>query len=398
MRIRISLIAVLCLCAGLNVRAQALDDQMGSVPAAVCKVAPLPPAMAEAKAKLEAEKKQKLIRQGSYLPNVDAKVLANVEKYIGPGQSECAILKQGNAYTIATPIIKITNTSHGRENVEYNDESFNVKKDRMSYAILRNGNEITIVNHKNKTCKMSDFEFSTNSEAIKMVGNKIEFIVPTLNIAAGNYPSKHKVTCIHKPSNSKYIFDISLGYRNSMYCSGEDLAYSFELLGSDSIPDLALMCNLKTNQLEVVHLPFNFSGAGRDGSNGGRGKNGKNGKDEVKYTDSDGKEHYKKGTCAEAGQDGGNGGDGTDGATYLFCVSQILLDQYGLEAISGTIEAGKGGQGGEGGKGGIHGQGSGCSGKAPDGKRGKNGKDGKRGDFLYVVADVNGFYLSMFGK
>lgn len=394
---RLAFIALLSVC--LTAGAQDIYKQFGSVPSAVCEVAPLPKEMAAAKAKLEQEKKQKIIRQGNYLPNSDAKILANVEKYIGPGATECVIKNTGSKYTIATPLISIKNTSHGRENVNYaNEVSFNVKKDRMSYAILRNGNAIVIVNRKDKVCDMADFSFTTESQAFKMNGNKIEFMVPTLNIAAGDYPADHKVTCIHKSSGAKYIFDIHLDYRSEMRCYKEDRAFSFELLGSDTFPDLALMCDLKTNNLEVVHLPFNINGSGSNGSNGSRGKNGRNGIDEVSYKDSDGKTHTIKGTCAKPGEDGENGGDGTDGSTFLFCVSEALLSQFGLEAISATIEGGKGGKGGAPGKGGIHGKGSPCSGKAPDGKPGRDGKNGKRGDFLYVVADVNGYYLSMFGK
>ncbi len=398
MRIQISLILIACLCAAQCVSAQNIDDMMGTVPPAVCKVAPLPAEMAKALAELEKEKAQKIIQQGSYLPNANAKILANLQKYIGEGKSECAILNNGSKYTIETPYIKITNTSHGRENVEFDNVAFNVKKDRMSYAILRNGNAITIVNRKNKTCNMDEFEFSTESDAIRMNGNKVEITAPTLNIAAGDYSQCHKVTCIHKPSNSKYIFDLQFYYSSSLACSGEDLAYSFEVLGSDSFPDLALMCDLKTNQLKVVHLPFSFDGQGYNGTNGSRGKNGKNGQDELTWEDKDGKKHTRAGTCAEPGQDGEAGGNGTDGATILVCVSRTLLDQFGQEAITPWVDAGKGGKGGDPGKGGIHGRGSGCSGKAADGKPGKDGKDGKRGDFLFVIADVNGYYLSMFGK
>ena len=396
---RLAYIAGIVWCVAIAAHAQSLSSQMGPVPAAICEEAPLPPEMAKAKAALEQEKKQKLIRQGSYLPNSDAKILTNVEKYVGPGAHECAIKSSGKTPVIRTPILSLKNSSHGRESIESGDVKFNIKKDRMSYAVLRNGNCITLVNHKNKACDMSDFAFETNSEVIRMNGNKIEIIVPTLNIAAGDYPAFHKVTCTHIPSGSRYIFDVHLDYRKQMNC-GEayDGAYTFDVLGSDSFPDLALMCDLKTNELEVVHLPFTFTSQGHNGSNGSRGRNGANGIDQLTYQDKEGKTHTIKGTCAKAGENGGDGDDGGNGGTFLICVSQLLLDQFGLEAISAHIEAGKGGKGGDGGKGGIHGKGSPCSGKAPDGARGRDGKDGKRGDFLYVVADVNGFYLSMFGK
>lgn len=393
----LSIVTLGLLCASFAC-AQSLERLMGSVPAAVCEVAPLPPAMAAAKAKLENEKKQKLVRQGNYLPAISAKVNANVEKFVTSGQGQCAIVRHGSSYTISTPVLSIRNTSHGRENIESGSASFNIKKDRMSYAVLQNGNAIVIINHKNKPCDMSDFTFTSESNAIRMNGNKIEVIVPTLNIAAGDYPVNHKVVCRYNPSDVKYTFDIHMDWRSAISCSGADCAYSFDLLGSDTFPDLALMCDLKTNRLEVVHLPFTFYAAGYDGSNGRRGSNGRNGRDEINYKDSDGKTHYVKGTCAQPGGDGSDGTDGTDGGTFLFCVSEALLNQFGLDAISAWVDAGKGGKGGAGGKGGIHGKGSGCSGKAPDGKPGRDGRNGKRGDFLYIVADVNGFYLSMFGK
>lgn len=357
--------------------------------------------------KLEAEKKQKLVRQGMYLPNVDRRVLADVEKYVTSGTNECAIVANGT-YRIATPTLKILNSSHGIKDVKYNSsESFNIKKDRLSNAILTSKNEIQILNRKEKTCAMSDFTFTTESEVLKMEGNKITFQVPTLNIAAGNYPSKYKVVCTHTPSGAKYTFDLECVWPNYRYCSKEENnVYTFDVLGSDSFPDLALMCDMKKNLMEVVRLPFTFDAEGSNGSNGRRGSNGRNGIDEYSWTDKDGKTHYVKGTCAAAGEDGQDGGDGSPGGTFLICVSELLIKDFGLEGVTALVDGGVGGKGGKGGKGGIHGKGSPCykvnsdgtKAKAPDGKPGKDGKDGQRGDFLYVVADVVGFYLNAFGK
>lgn len=377
---------------------------LGSYPA-LCEVAPLPKEQAKKMQKLEKEKKEKLVRQGMYLPNVDSRVLVNVEKFVTSGEKECAIVSKGS-YTIATPTLKLCNSSHGIEDVKSGDEAFNVKKDRMSNAILSSKNEIKILNRKNKICRMSDFAFTTESDAIKMEGNKIVFQVPTLNIAAGDYPSKYKVTCTHVPSGVKYTFDLECVWRDKMYCQKENGVYTFDWLASDTFPELALMCNMNTNVMEVVRLPFTFDGEGYDGSNGRRGSNGRNGIDERTWQDKDGKTHYIKGTCAQEGEDGQNGGDGEPGSVFLICVSELLIQQFGLESVTALVDGGKGGKGGNGGKGGIHGKGSPCyktnsdgtPSKAPDGKPGKDGRDGARGDFLFVVADVVGFYLKAIGQ
>ena len=80
----------------------------------------------------------------------------------------------------------------------------------------------------------------------------------------------------------------------------------------------------------------------------------------------------------------------------MFCVSPDVVEYYGMDGIVATIDAGLGGKGGKGGEGGTHGKGSGCSGKADDGRDGKDGADGQRGDFLYVVADVDSFIEQLF--
>ena len=80
-------ILLIALTTAISAFSQAMYDAMGKVPEAVCKVAPLPKAMAEAKAKLEKEKAQKLIRQGYSVPNVSQKVLANKNLYVTNGSN-----------------------------------------------------------------------------------------------------------------------------------------------------------------------------------------------------------------------------------------------------------------------------------------------------------------------
>ena len=406
---RLSLILSCLMCFACYGGAQKADKnpilkQLGSAPA-LCDVAPLPKEQAKKMEKLEKEKKEKLVRQGMYLPKVDTRVLTNVEKYVTSGDKECAIVANG-PYTISIPTLKITNSSHGIGDINFDNQTFNIKKDRLSNAVLSSKNEIRILNRKNKTCHMSDFIFTTESDAIKMEGNKVVFQVPTLNIAAGDYPSKYKVTCTHIPSDAKYTFDLECVWRDHMYCTKENGVYTFDWLGSDTFPDLALMCNMKTKVMEVVRLPFTFDGEGANGSNGRRGSNGTNGIDERSWQDKDGKTHYIKGTCARPGEDGGNGEDGEPGSLFLICISDLLIQQFGLESVTALVDGGKGGKGGAGGKGGIHGRGSSCykempdgtKARAADGRPGKDGRDGARGDFLYVVADVVGFYLKAIGQ
>lgn len=391
---RLTLVIATAICA-CNLFAQTLYDAMGPVPIAVCKVAPLPKAQAEAKAQLEKEKARKLIKQGMSIPAVDAKVLASKNKYVTNGNGVYRLTLDPKGVTVKLPVYTIKNTSHGQEGVKSGNEKFNVKKDRISSAVISGGQYIQIVNRNDKKCNMDEFIFEADNKAVKMNGNKIELQVPVLHIAVGMYPSDYKITCIHEPSAAKYIFDLHMDWREEISCSGADGAYSFDVFPSDTFPDLALMCNLNSKELEVVRLPFTFAADGYAGSDGRRGVNGANGKNESEYTDSDGKKHYIKGTCGKPGEDGHPGSDGTDGGTFLFCVSDALLNSFGLEAVSATVDGGKGGKGGAGGKGGKHGEGSGCSGKAADGKTGANGKDGKRGDFLYLITDVNEFYYSI---
>ena len=376
--------------------AQTLYDQMGKVPAAVCKVAPLPKEMAEKKAKLEAEKARKLVRQGMSVPSVDSRVMTNKGRFVIEGNNGVYRLRASNKdITVALPVYSLRNSSHGQEGWKSGSEKFNVKRDRMSSAIITGGQYIRILNNKDKECAMSDFVFEANNPAIKMEGNKIVLQVPVLHIAAGMYPTDYKITCTHVPSGGKYIYDLHMDWREEISCSGADGAYAFDVFPSDTFPDIALMYNMLTKELQIVRLPFTFEAEGHDGSNGRRGVNGANGVNESEWTDSDGKKHHVKGTCGKPGEDGHPGGDGTPGGTFLICVSDVLLNTFGLEAVTATVDGGKGGKGGQGGKGGKHGIGSGCSGKAADGKNGANGKDGQRGDFLFVVADVNEFYYSI---
>ena len=239
--------------------AQTLYDQMGKVPAAVCKVAPLPKEMAEKKAKLEAEKARKLVLQCMSVPNVDARVMTSKNKFVIEGSNGVYRLRASNQdIKIKTPIYSLKNSSHGQEGWKAGSEKFNAKRDRMSSAIITGGEYIRILNNKDKECAMSDFVFEANNPAIKMEGNKIVLQVPSLHIAAGFYPSDYKIICTHVPSGAKYIYDLHMDWRDEISCSGDDGAYCFDVFPSDTYPDLALMFNMNSKELEVVRLPFTF--------------------------------------------------------------------------------------------------------------------------------------------
>ena len=59
---------------------------------------------------------------------------------------------------------------------------------------------------------MSDFQFTTNSEVIRMEGNKIFMEMPILELAKGIHPMVHKVKCTHTPSGGTFTFDILLSW------------------------------------------------------------------------------------------------------------------------------------------------------------------------------------------
>ena len=216
--------------------------------------------------------------------------------------------------------------------------------------------------------------------------------MPAIAIAHGDYPLEHKILCRHIASDATYTFDLQMSWPKELEMSGETRTLALSPFSSTTSDHLGLLCDLETKKIEVVELPLTINADGKDGRNGKKGHYGANGTDKKTYTDKDGNTRTIAGTCAKPGEDGEDGEDGTDGGKFLFFISTELVEAYGLDGLVATIDAGKGGKGGKGGEGGIHGKGSGCSGKAPDGKNGKDGMDGKRGDFLYVLADVNSIY------
>ena len=375
------------------VQAQRLVDLMKPVPAAITNEAAMPEQMARKFARLKTERHDKLISPSTnVMPKVCAQVMKKKEQFVLPGKETFGLRYQPtDRYTVAWPDLKLVNSSHGREKIKDEGGKFNPKKDRISYAVIRDG-RICIVNHSHKLVDMSDFRFTPEEEGISMNGNEIDFSVSLLSIAAGYYPWTYKIKCEHLSSDAQYTFDLRLEWRHQMDLAGQFRAFALTPMVSQTADDLGLLCDLENKQFHVVRLPFLIDGEGKDGKDGRRGHTGANGTNETTYKDSDGKTHRIAGTCGTRGQDGEDGEDGTDGGQYLLCISPDLLAKYGEDGLVATIDAGQGGKGGKGGQGGRHGTGSGCSGKAQDGKDGRDGKDGVRGDFLYVLADVDAFY------
>ncbi len=340
---------VSCLLWG-SLQAQQLSEIARPVPAALCSEAPMPKEIAKKYARAEQARQNKFVTpQRETNSTIDSDLLLKRRTYLTAGKETYSIrFTPGEQYTFCAPEYRIINSSHGREPIKGKEGKFNPKKDRLSYAVLKNGNEITIINQDHKTVDMTDFQFTTNSEVIRMEGKK-------------------------------------------MNMSGELHAFALSPL-TDTKEELGLLCDLDTKTLRVVSLPLLIDGDGINGVDGRRGHSGICGTDRKTYKDSDGNTHVINGTCGTAGNDGTDATDGTDGGRFLFCISPEMVATYGLDGLVAFVDAGIGGVGGKGGAGGRHGNGSGCSGKAPDGRNGRDGKNGRQGDFLYVLTDVNPFY------
>ena len=366
---------------------------MKPLPAAIMKEAAMPEAMARKFERLKAERQQKWITPSTKaMPDVAAAVMQKKNQYMLPGMEAFRLrYQEGDRYTFCTPDLRLQNTSHGREAIKNAEGKFNPKKDRISYAVIES-NSICIVNHDHKRVDMSEFRFTAEGEAIRMDGNRIVFVAPLLSIAQGHYPWMYKIKCEHMTSYAQYTFDLQLVWKSQMDLAGQLHALALAPVASEAADNMGLLCDLDAKQIHIVRLPFLIQAEGKDGKDGRRGHSGADGTNERTYKDSDGNTQKTAGTCGTRGEDGKDGTDGTDGGRFLFCVSPELVAAYGQDGLVATIDAGKGGKGGKGGQGGKHGKGSGCSGKADDGKDGKDGKDGTRGDFLYVLTDVNEIY------
>lgn len=376
-----------------SLHAQQLSEIARPVPAALCSEAPMPQDLAKKYARAEQARQNKFVTpQRETNSTIDSDLLLKRRTYLTAGKEAFTLaFTPGEQYTFCSPEYRIINSSHGREPIKSKEGKFNPKKDRLSYAVLKDGNEISIINQDHKAVDMSDFQFTTNSEVIRMEGNKIFMEMPILELAKGIHPMVHKVKCTHTPSGGTFTFDILLSWPKKINMSGELHAFALSPL-TDTKEELGLLCDLDTKTLRVVSLPLLIDGDGINGVDGRRGHSGISGTDRKTYKDSDGNTHVINGTCGTAGNDGTDATDGTDGGRFLFCISPEMVATYGLDGLVAFVDAGTGGVGGKGGAGGRHGNGSGCSGKAPDGRNGRDGKNGRQGDFLYVLTDVNPFY------
>lgn len=372
---------------------QAITDVMRPVPEAVTEDAPLPPAWAKRLALLNLEKQRKFVRSDGMMKVVSDEVMVNEQRFIVRKGEEWTIqMPKEGSYRILIPQLILRNTSHGHELPGTKQAKFNIKKDRLSYALLGDDHSLLIYNKKNNPCNMADFVLSADSSVFRISGNHIEVIAPVLDIARGLYPWEYKLTCTHRSSGVKYVFDLHLEWRNEISFSQDDAAYCLERLTRTQDTTLALLLNLKTKIFEVVSLPLTLAGDGEDGADGRKGLNGSNGLNEYSWTDSDGKRHYRAGTRGTPGYPGEPGEPGTNGSSFLFCLGHQLTAIDGVSLITPMVEGGQGGKGGKGGRGGMHGRGSGAYGCAPDGANGRDGANGKRGDFLFIEVDAKSLY------
>lgn len=382
----------------LGVYAQAITE-VSPIPAAFSEETPLPEAMQKKYAAYQKERRQKFYRAGENLPNVNSKLTRMLNSYTYEANGVLQIgynMNRAAQHQILTPKICIRNTSYGHERIKGDGEHFNVKQDRLSSAIVMD-QCICLVNRKGKLCDMSEFNFATSSEMIKMTGNRIVCLHDAYTLMNPAMPKIHQVTMTHIKSGARYTFDLYFELSDVISYPEDDYMMSVCLYDPDTTHKTGVLFDYNANSARLIRLPLTLDAEGRDGANGRRGANGLNGANEFTWTDKEGKTHTRKGTCASAGSDGEDGRDGTNGGRVLLFLSPELLNVYSVDAVQVEIEAGKGGVGGKGGKGGIHGKGSGCSGKAADGRDGRDGADGARGDFLYVEADVVGFMNKFYG-
>lgn len=293
-----------------------------------------------------------------------------------------------NAYSYTLPAMRITNSSHGHELTTGSGGKFNIKKDRLSSVILDNRQQLFIVNHNDEICDPALFKFSAEGEALHMEGNRIVLDATPHQFALGLYPTKQQITVTHLSSKTTYNYDLQIRFEDSLSWRGQKKAIAVMAYPTEAFPQLGLMLNLTDKTLTFVQLPLTIHGEGANGRDGHRGYNGANGINTYTWTDKEGKKHTTAGTCGQAGGDGEDGTDGTDGGQYFILLDTALEAQMGLGCITAWIDAGIGGQGGKGGEGGIHGRGSGCYGTARNGANGRHGRNGQRGDFLYVIGDV----------
>ena len=394
MRRIVVLVAMVSLCVSLP--AQRISDLMKPVPAAISEEAAMPEAMQLKFSRLQKERHEKFITpETQTAPSVSDKVRTLAAAFVQPGTESFHLKYQPtDKYTVYWPELRLLNSSHGREKIKEETGKFNPKKDRLSYAVVRNA-KIYIINHSHKPVDMSEFRFTSESEAIRMEGNAIQLAVPMLDIATGRYPWTYKIRCEHLSSDAQYTFDLRMEWLQETELAGQTCAFAITTIASTAANNMALLCDMINKQFHIIRLPFLIKGEGHDGKDGRRGHTGASGTNESTYKDSNGNTQRIAGTCGQPGEDGKDGEDGTDGGHFLICLSPAVTTMYGEDGVIATIDAGKGGKGGKGGQGGKHGKGSGCSGSAADGRDGKDGKDGVRGDFLYVEADVDTMILDI---
>ena len=137
-------------------RGQSLKAVEKPLPEALCAEAPMPPAMAAKFARIEAMKQKRTVRQNGSLPSVDSRVVNKFHKFVKAENGTYQLAyNPSDEYIIYMPQMRLMNTSHGREHVKGDGGKFNIKRDRISYAVLE-GNKIRIVNNQHKYVDMTE--------------------------------------------------------------------------------------------------------------------------------------------------------------------------------------------------------------------------------------------------
>lgn len=366
---------------------QSIESLM-PVPRSLCIEASLPAEMQRKLDQIIADQASKTVLYGQKANSSSPYLAAAYNQHVQSNKSNYFLPYVSSNYAYTVPKMVLTNSSRGHELVKGSGGKFNVKKDRLSSAIVDENQRLFVVNHGDELCDPSLFSYEAEGDVVRMDGNHIVLNISPKEIVTGEGLTKQRITVTHLASQIAYHFNLDMVFEDSLSLRSQNKSLAVMAYPTQDFPELGLVLDLEDQTLTFVQLPLSIQGEGQDGLNGRRGANGANGVNASSWTDKNGQVHKINGTCGKPGSDGGNGTDGADGGQFFIFLDSALHLQSGLNSVTAWIDAGKGGIGGKGGQGGLHGKGSGCSGKAPDGADGRNGQDGTRGDFLYVIGDV----------
>lgn len=393
MKKRLLLIGSICFVWMGSLYGQSIEKLM-PVPKSLRYDAPLPVEKQRKLNRIIQERNEKQIRWGEELSCKSAYLQNCFSRYVRHNDSAFYLndAPYQYHYSYARPKMVITNSSYGHELIQRKGVTFKAKKDRLSAVYLDDNQRLYVVNRKNELCDPAQFRFVAEKEGIHMEGNRIVMDMNPREIAEGKYDAVQPIVVTHLSSNATYRYDLQFVFEDSLSFRGQKKALALMAYPTPAFPQLGAVLNLTDQTMCFVQLPLTIHGEGTDGIKGHRGYNGANGTHEYWWTDKEGKKHYVAGTCAQEGGDGQDGSNGTDGGQYLLFLDNDLVNSQGAECVTAWTDPGVGGEGGKGGEGGIHGRGSKCKGYAANGRNGHRGKNGQRGDFLYVIGDVQTWF------